>query len=215
LREIEIVAGPEDLEQPVIIRAGGHDQPFLAVLPAPLDLSQAHLYIYNFLDIRENLYRGKVLDEIEGQLIEWLEPRTEAATIIRSQQTPYILERDAYNWQADISSAHEVDRVPVMQTIASNDIAEAQFGADHQLIIFLSSFTSSGSWRYYTIRFVLIRKSDNIIWEYIYGGERMVLLSERERSKSRAEKIITELEEAMAADGIIIGMIPEPDTAGQ
>lgn len=175
----------------------------------PLDLARARLYVYDFLDIREKVYQSKVLDEIERQLMEWLTPRVGAATILRSRQTPFVLKRDADSWQADISTEHEVDRVPVRQTIASNLSAEEQFGADHRLIIFPSSFTVSGVWRFYTIRFVLIREADQKTWQYVYEGSHAVMLKEGERSKSRAEKIIQKLDAAMTADGLLDVTAPD------
>lgn len=191
----------------------GSPPPPVVVAPPPapalpdtrpkLDLSQANLYVYDFLDVREKVYQPKVLDEIELQLNQWLATKAKAVTFIRSQQTPFVKNRDADSWQADISTEHEVDRVPVGQSIASNASAEAAVGSDHQLIVFPASFTVSGVWRFYTIRFVLVRKSDRKMWQYFYEGSHMVMLKEGERSKSRAQKIVEQLAVAMAKDGII------------
>lgn len=184
-------------------------------LTKPLDLSQASLYVYDFLDVREKAYQPKVLDELERQLLAWLKPRTKAAAIIRSKDTPYIQNRDANTWQSDISSEHEVDRVPVAQAIASNLGAERTFGADYRLILFPSAFTYSGSWRFYTIRFVLIRKADFRSWQYFYEGSHLVMLKEAERSQSRAQKIIEKLDAAMTAAGLVQKVAGEAAPAGK
>lgn len=170
-----------------------------------INISQAKVYIYNFLDIREDYYQKKVLDEFEKQLTAWLTPRVQALTIIRSNRTPYVVKRDDSDWQADLSAERSVDRVPVARILASNEKAEEEFGADHQLIIFPSSFTLSGVWRFYTIRFVVIRKSDKKAWQYLYDGSHMVMLRESERSKSRAEKVLVKLDAAMLSGGLITG----------
>lgn len=200
------VPAPVPMLPPPPVSAIAPPPPMVRVQPdltKPLDLSQASLYVYDFLDVREKAYQPKVLDELERQLLAWLAPRTKAATIIRSKQTPYIQNRDANTWQSDISSEHEVDRVPVVQAIGSNLGAERTFGADYRLILFPSAFTFSGSWRYYTIRFVLIRKADFRSWQYYYEGSHLVMLKEAERSQSRAQKIIEKLDAAMTAAGIV------------
>lgn len=172
-------------------------------LTRPMDISQANLYIYDFLDVREKAFQPKVLDEFERQLLAWLKPRTKATAIIRSKQTPYIVNRDANTWQSDISSEHEVDRVPVAQAIGSNRSAEQAFGADYVLIMFPAAFTFSGSWRFYTIRFVVVRKADFRSWQYFYEGSHLVMLKESERSQSRAQKIIEKLDAAMTTAGLV------------
>lgn len=182
--------------------------PALREVTLPLDLSQARLYIYDFLDIREKVYRPQVLDEIERQLLEMLTPQTQAVTILRSQQTPFMIQRNASNWQAEISTEHQVERVPVLDAIASNFSAEQQFGADYQLIVFPSSFESYGVWRYYSIRFVVIRKSDQKSWEYNYDGRHAVMLKEAERANSRAEKIVQGLAAAMTGYNLIKAKAP-------
>lgn len=174
-------------------------------LQATLNISKAKVYVYNFLDIRETYFQKKVLNEFEKQLIAWLTPRVQALTIIRSNNTPYVEKRDDSDWQADLSAERMVDRVPVARILASNNQAEEEFGADHQLIIFPASFEVSGVWRFYTIRFALIRKSDKRVWQYIYSGSHMVMLNESERSKSRAQKILTKLDAAMLSAGLISG----------
>ncbi len=180
---------------------------------ANISLTSASVYVYDFLDRREDVYSSKVLDEFERQLLAWLGAKAKAVTLLRSNQTPFMLATkagQADDWSASINVDQTTQRVPVMDAIASNAAVEDSFGADHQLIVFPTSFSSTGAWRSYIIRWEVIRKSDRKTWQYMYSGRHMVMWSDNERSESRAKKFVDGVNQAMETDGLLNASPKQP-----
>jgi hypothetical protein len=174
----------------------------------PLRLSGSRLYVYNFLDWQDGSFTDKVIQEFDRQVAAWLGAKAQSVTISHSAELPLIKqmrEQAADNWTTSLSGSQLRQSVPVIEAIQSNKEAEEAVSADYRLVIFPSSFTSSGSWRYYTLRWVVYRVSDNRSWQYLYNGSHLVMLKESERADSRSRKFIEAADQAMKGAGLFAG----------
>lgn len=182
---------------PAVIQAPAPPPPRVS---EPLRLTGSRLYVYDFLDWHKGNFTDKVIDEFEGQLATWLGAKAEAVTISRSADLPLIKklrEESADDWTTSMSGSQLRQTVPVIEAIQSNKAAEEAVSANYRLVIFPSSFSSQGAWRYYVLRWVVYRVSDNRSWQYLYDGSHMVLMKEGERAKSRSRKFIEAADTAM------------------
>lgn len=197
-------APPAPSPPPIIVMPAPAPPP-APIERGPLKLTGSTLYVYNFLDIRADTYSDKVITEFERQLNEWLATRVKATGLIRSAETPYMKReklRKADDWSSSVTGNSVSQRVPVMESIYSNRRAEAEIGADYRLVVFPASFETAGAWRYYSIRWVVMRIGDGKSWQHVYSGQHMVMLKESERAESRSKKFIAAIDKAMLDAGL-------------
>ena len=161
-----------------------------APVPTPDTINGTKIMVFNFLDMRENELRTKVLDQIEGQLQTYLESEGATVQLIRSSQT------QGGKWH---SAGMGQAMVPVPQIIFGERAREKAFGNEFRLIIFPSRWESVGSWRHYDIRFVLEdARTYKTVFDQIYTGKHLVMIKESENSEKRGRKIIAALCEMVA-----------------
>ncbi len=147
------------------------------------------IIVYNFLDIRSEQYTPKVMGKIEPKLLACLAQYGQTATLIRSQNLPFVQQHP--EWNALYSGVVQSVNVPIEDFIASNAEDEKAKGVQYRLNIQPTDFTIDGAWRYYTILWELVDvKTSEIVWSFEYTGRHMAMWSNSENSDARSNKII-------------------------
>lgn len=201
---------PQKAPSPPVVMVPTPPPPPIVIPPAPpvaavveKDTLRGNLvYIYSFLDIREDGYTGKVLDQLDADLLARLGTLTASGKVLRFKDSK--LNRiDEFTASGSLNGS-ESRSIPVMQTIESNIQDEIASNARYRLIIFPSNYTVSGAWRHYEIRFVLMDTITNSrVMNYDYSGRHMVLFKESENATARSKKIIDALFAQLSAEGLI------------
>ncbi|WP_447726492.1 hypothetical protein [Sphingomonas koreensis] len=197
-------APPAPPPPPVVVPA-----PLVVIPPAPPraavekdKLRGNFVYIYSFLDVREDGYTTKVIDQFDADLIARLGTVSASGKILRFKQSK--LNRTEEFFAGGSLDGSESRAIPVMQTIASNLQNEIAANARYRLIIFPSNYIVSGAWRHYEIRFVLMDTITNSrVMNYDYSGRHMVLFSSSENAAARSKKIIDALFAQLTAEGLL------------
>lgn len=159
----------------------------------------APLYIYSFLDVREENYTPKVLAQLDGDLTAFFNGELVKTRILRFRSSPL-----GENYSASIGVGQDSTMIPVGPVIEQNLADEAAFGARYRLVIFPASYSSVGAWRYYDIRWILSDARTNArLWTHMYSGRHLVMWSDKENAAARSKKIIDDLERAMRDEAIL------------
>lgn len=162
----------------------------LASHPEQLD----HLYIYSFLDVMDDKFGRKFLDEVRRQLDVALD-----AEQVRHQQLwfkdPGSLPRTALVTQRTqvnpFRGAHESTSVPVAETLAANRVREQEYGAAYRLIVFPSSTAETGTGMKHTIRWVLSDALlDRPVWDTTSEIEMVLWWGPNENAEKRAQVFV-------------------------
>ena len=126
---------------------------------------------------------------IEPKLLACLAQYGQTATLIRSQNLPFVQQHP--EWNALYSGVVQSVNVPIEDFIASNAEDEKAKGVQYRLNIHPTDFTISGAWRYYTILWELMDvKTGKAVWSFEYTGRHMAMWSNSENSDARSTKII-------------------------
>ena len=170
-----------------------------AALPAKLQGS--FVYVYSFLDVREDEYTPKVLGQFDADLTARLGALHISSKILHFNESS----RGKEESYAKTTGYGDSSRsVPVGETVARNFDDEHASGARFRLLIFPSNFTTSGVWRFYDIQFQLV---DTVLhkqlWEYVYSGKHMVMLKDSENAQARSKKILEHAFEELKAKGFL------------
>lgn len=195
---------PQKAPPPVVVVPA---PPVVIPPPAPPAVEKDKLkgnfvYIYSFLDVREDGYTAKVIDQFDADLLARLDTVSSDGKILRFKESK-VSRSDEFFAGGSVHGS-ESRSIPVMQTIASNLQDEVASNARYRLIIFPSNYIVSGAWRHYEIRFVLMDTiTDRRMMSYNYSGRHMVLFSNSENAASRSKKIIDALFEQLAAEGFL------------
>lgn len=146
------------------------------------------LYVYSFLDVRENEFTPKVLDQFDAALTARLGALKVSSKILRYNK----VKQDEGEFVANNTSVGADSRmIPVAQTIDRNLADERAAQARYRLVVFPANFESAGAWRFYEIRFILMDTEDNRrLFEYVYTGKHMVILKNSENAEARSKKIL-------------------------
>jgi len=170
-----------------------------AALPAKLQGS--FVYVYSFLDVREDEYTPKVLGQFDADLTARLAALHISSKILRFNESSRGKE-ESYEKKSGYGDTSR--SVPVGETVARNFDDEHASGARFRLLIFPSNFTTSGVWRFYDIRFQLMDTFLNKqLWEYVYSGKHMVMLKDSENAQARSKKILDHAFEELKAKGFL------------
>ena len=170
--------------------------PYLA---GAVELRDASVYAYSFLDIREDFYTPKVLEQLNRDLTQRFSTINAQLAILDYKQT------EIGQYSTDVIGAGPVSGyVPVELVMLRNHARERLAKAKYRLVIFPSSYTVSGSWRFYDILWVLYdAQSGRRLWSYEYSGKHLVLWKNSENFKSRSKKIIDALFVQLAKEKMI------------
>lgn len=160
------------------------------------------VYIYSFLDVREDGYTATVLDQFDADLMARLESVSSSGKILRFKQSR-LSKTDEFHAGGSLHGS-ESRSIPVMQTIAANQQDEIASNARYRLIVFPSNYVLSGAWRHYEIRFVLIDAiTDSRVMSYNYSGRHMVLFKNSENAAARSKKIVDALFAQLTVEGFL------------
>ncbi len=158
-----------------------------AARPA-IKLPGSLLYVYSFLDVRENEFTPKVLDQFDAALTARLDALEVSSKILRYNKAKQAKGEFVAN---NMSFGDDSRMIPVGQTIDQNLADERATQARYRLIIFPANFQSAGAWRFYDVRFTMMDTENNRpVLEYVYSGKHMVLLKNSENADARSKKIL-------------------------
>ena len=167
-------------------------------------LSGSTIYIYSFLDVRDQEFSVPLLEEIDRQLSVALKSADVDSKLLRFKDSTvgfgFTQSKNIPIYGRYSSS----ELIPVEQTLASNQDDERSVGAKYRLIEFPANFEVSGAWRFYSIRWILIDCANGkSVLDYIYKGRNMIWLINGERAGSRAKSIVDGVVSAMRAKGYL------------
>ncbi|HEY1426332.1 MAG TPA: hypothetical protein VGF50_06635, partial [Caulobacteraceae bacterium] len=189
---------PQRPPPPVVIAPA----PPVVAAPTPTKLASQSVYIYSFLDVREDEFSHQVLDQIDKQLqgaLAAADVKTQVLRFLDSQAATGFAQVDA---TPTYGRTHTSDMIPVGQTIASNLPAERAFGARFRLLVFPSKMSVAGDWRFYQIRWYLVDCATNrTVWTFTYAGKNFIWLYNGERAESRAKPIVDALVDHLRTGG--------------
>lgn len=172
----------------------------IATTPLPAKLQGSSVYVYSFLDVRQNEYTSKVLDQFDADLTARLSGLTIGSNILRFRNSKMNRADEFYAGSQNLESR----AVPVMETVYSNLREERGTHARFRLIVFPSSYTVSGAWRFYEIRFILMDAETGArLWSYDYSGKHMVMMKNSENAEGRSKKILDKLFVELKAAGYL------------
>jgi hypothetical protein len=169
--------------------------------PLPAKLSGSFLYVYSFLDVRQNEYTPKVLDQFDDDLTTRLSASGISSKILR--YTESAKGKDEF-FAAKTQVGDDSRSVPVSETIGGNLADERTSKARFRLIVFPANFTLSGAWRFYDIRFILMDTATNKrLLEYTYSGKHLVMMRDSENAQARSRKILDAAFAELKAKGFL------------
>jgi hypothetical protein len=181
---------------PMVIAPPAPPAPIMPPAPpsapiAPAKLRGSFVYVYSFLDVREDLYTSKVLDRFDGDLTARLQAETIGSKILHFDHSA--ASSNEFYAGGSINGS-ETRSIPVMETIYRNLPDEMTVKARFRLIVFPSDYTVAGAWRFYQIRFVLIdTRTNRRVMDYLYSGKHLVMWKNSENSEARSKKILDHL----------------------
>ena len=169
--------------------------------PLPAKLSGSFVYVYSFLDVRQNEYTPKVLGQFDDDLTTRLNAAGISSKILR--YTESAKGKDEFV-AAKTQVGDDSRAVPVAETIGGNLADERTTKARFRLIVFPANFTLSGAWRFYDIRFILMDTATNKrLLEYTYSGQHLVMMRDSENAQARSRKILDAAFAELKAKGFL------------
>lgn len=161
----------------------------------------AKVYVYSFLDVRETEFTQKVLDNFDAALTSRLGGTGVSSKILHYSQ---VKQADGQFTARRSLEGSDNQAIPVEATILRNLDDERAQKADYRLIIFPSNFESTGAWRYYEIKFILVNIATNrTVLDYTYQGRHMVVFKNSENADARTKKILDSFFAEMKSKGLI------------
>ncbi len=158
-------------------------------------LKETKLYIYSFLDVREEILGTKMLDELDRQLLTALKDAGVTVDLLRYKDS----EAGAY-FASTISAVPN----PVRETVTRNWNNERKTGAQYRLTVEPFSVVRSGSWRHYEIRWsVMNATTGELIWSSQSSGKHINAVHHDEDPELRAKTIVDGVIQEMRASKLI------------
>lgn len=167
-------------------------------LPAPKPhLRDSFVYIYSYMDVREDHFGPVMLANMDAQLTADLKARNIATKLVAWKSTAAYQQQkladDAYN-AGNPDPAPPFRDPPVLpfeKVLAEKAGDEKASGARYRLVVFPKNFSTSGPWRYYQVVWNLYDiETNKKVWTYIYNGEALVWWRENENADKRAKKMV-------------------------
>lgn len=148
--------------------------------PVAGELRGAQVFVYSFLDIREQDFGFEVVEGFEKRLLEDLKIAGVPAKLLRYSDTSV-----SQNYPARGKGS---SWIPIGQVIDKNIEEEASIGTRYRLIIFPTKMAVGGLGREYTVRWTLFDARTGFeIWSFKYRSMHSALFSAK---ISRAEKLV-------------------------
>jgi hypothetical protein len=184
-----------------LLIAGCANKPTFTSMPVlDVGVKLDKLYIYSFLDVRESSLGKKMLAQLESQLSEALKKeRVDVRQLWygRSKTAAEYALTEAPQFSTYGTSNSSV-RVPVRETLVANRDEEAQFGAQHRLIVFPSQTRSTGTGAAYSIRWDIVDvTTGKVLWSTTSTTHNVNWASNDELPVERAKAIV---------EGIVVEM---------
>jgi hypothetical protein len=169
-------------------------------------LSGSFVYVYSFLDIREQLLGHDCLVRLNADLVDALKALG-ADSKVRSHKDVV----GAPSYVATISAGYRGGSssrgtVPIVETIFANATDERATQARYRLIVLPSTFSTRGAWQFWTIRWTLVDVgSGRIIWSTTTEGRRLIWINVEEGGEVRAKGIVDKFAAEFHNSGIHLG----------
>lgn len=164
------------------------------VKPMEGDIRIERLYVYSFLDVREDLIGKKMLVELEAQLSERLEAsgiKVRQLWFNRSSTRMQYSLNETPSQAASIYSQASSVRVPVGETIRDNAENETAFAPRYRLVAFPAQSRATGTGTGYTVHWDLIDvATGKLAWRSDSRVYNMNWWSSDELPKERAKVLV-------------------------
>jgi hypothetical protein len=170
--------------------------------PPPAFSGQAPMravYVYSFLDLRENELGPKFLAEVQRQLAAALKGKGASSAQLSFNDSPlraeYLLKEEPVSGSRTRQAS---TRVPVGEVIATNLQAEGTFGAPYRLIVFPVSLTALSTGHRFDVRWDIYDTRTNArVWSATSETLHQNWISHDENPAERAKILV---------EGIILQM---------
>lgn len=176
-----------------LVLSGCATSEFAGTIKAPgfESVRGAPVYIYSFLDAREDQFGPTMLDRTTYQLSEQLAEKGVRTQLLTFKESPLGL---SYVF------SDTTGMLPVDAVIRRNQPAEAALGAKYRLIIFPAAFNLYETAQSYEIRWMLVDVvTDRIVWRTSTLGSRTIWSSNDEDAEQRATTLVSGVIAEMAA----------------
>lgn len=158
-------------------------------------IKNSKIYIYSLLDLRVAEFGTTMLTEFDKQL---------AMEFAKSNATSKVLRFRESDTGKYFTTTNSGMMIPIRQMLVSNMLDEKQFGADYRLIIFPSTMTLAGAWKYYDIRWeILDAKTNQRVWESTTKGKHLTLWKTDEDPQERARTLLEPVFQEMRKSGVL------------
>ena len=165
----------------------------------PPSLQGATLYVYNFLDVRAQMFGPRMLDQVSRQLAMRLTENGVRSAAIMFKDSPVAL-----GYSQTMTYGQSFDRIPIAETIVANHQRETEIGAQYRLIIIPANFSQEGAWQTYDIRWLLMDiPSNSLVWSFLTHNRRMTLWRSDENAERRGRALIDEVMADLRAQSIL------------
>lgn len=178
--------------------------------PPPAFAGQAPLravYVYSFLDLRENELGPKFLGEVQRQFAEALKAKGASSAQLSFNDSPlraeYLLKEEPVRGSLTRQAS---TRVPVGEVIATNLRAEAAFGAPYRLIVFPASLTALNTGHRFDVRWDIYDARTNVrVWSATSETLHQNWISHDESPVERAKILVEGIILQMTKAGVFGG----------
>jgi hypothetical protein len=197
---IGILAAVVALAAPLSVRADDSSRTHMETTR----LQGAFVYIYSFLDVRENDFGPRILDQIDAQLIAGFKKGGAESKVLRFKESAEGRDYAEARTVPFRGSVRTTEHVPVNETVHSNLSDETAVGATYRLLVFPSNFVQSNAWQFFDIRFFLIDCATNkTVWQTTIKGRHLTWWKNDEGAEGRARKITDDVMGQLKAAGYL------------
>ncbi|MDX2277425.1 MAG: hypothetical protein NW206_18410 [Hyphomonadaceae bacterium] len=161
---------------------------------AVVELSQSHVMVYSFLDVRERDFGRRMIEEFSRQVTGQLATRGVEATVVEF--------RDSLAGAATAVSGST--SLPLREIVAENRAREQELSVNYRLLILPSDMTIQGAWQYFDVNWLLIDvQTEEVVWRTTLEGSRLVNWSIDENWQGRATEMVAGALEELSKSGLV------------
>ncbi|GAA0643901.1 hypothetical protein [Brevundimonas lenta] len=151
------------------------------------------IYIYSFLDVREQYFGPTMLTTFDRMLQDQLAAKGVKSELLRFKESEPAME---------FILSDATARLPVGDVVASNKSAESALNARYRLVIFPVAFTQATT-QTYQINWMLIDvDTGRTVWRTTSSGVRTIWASHDEDAENRAKLIVDGIIAEMSGSGL-------------
>ena len=159
-----------------------------------ISLKDQSIYVYSFLDIRDNQFGSNMLKMLDEYIISDFQSENADVKVVRFLDSKI----------AKLHSVTNDTELPIDGFILENLENEQNFSANYRLIIIPSKMRLQGAWKHYDITWQLQNVKTNMIaWKAISEGSHLTTFYPDENPDERAKKIIDSLFIQLKKDKLI------------